>query len=527
MSRMTQLVLLVCALACSMAHASDMDSRFVNRLTVQKALDDAQDHLKRGNFRDAVQLLEKHIAHIEGNRAYLVALRDAYAGHVAQLKAGGNLVEAARYADRLSILQPPTDPGSQGERGVSTPRSDEQARPLPLPVPDRATPVPATLAQGPRMIALGKLEEKSPLDDPFSPTNRSGTSAASLVERGDRAFAAKDYETAARLFEEAEQRQAGCTAASCERWAYCKLFRVARAINGDGIPAGEDLEREIGEALRLSPKMEAFAGQLRASLREAIAGITVRHTPRLGNGWALTETANFRIFHATTEAVAEKAARLAEATRTAMARKWTGSVPPDWAPRCDVYLHPTIKGYTIAGGREGSPGHSSISLSEGKVSVRRVDLRLDDPNLFAATLQHETTHVVLAGHFGRHHVPRWSDEGIAVVSEGHERTVLHLRNLPTYRREGKLFRIETLLKLEDYPDAERIGPFYAQSVSLVQFLVRRKDAATLVGFIRDGLENGYERAIKTHYGIETFAELEQEWLQHVFGESVAKAGLTR
>jgi hypothetical protein len=219
--------------------------------------------------------------------------------------------------------------------------------------------------------------------------------------------------------------------------------------------------------------------------------------------------------------VAEKAARLAEATRAAMGRKWLGSVPTTWSPRCDIYLHPTIKGYTLAGGRDGSPGHSSISLPEGRVTLRRVDLRLDDPNMLTATLPHETTHVVLAGQFGKYHLPRWADEGMAVLSESRERVGQHVRNLPAFRREGKLFRLETLLKLEDYPDAERITPFYAQSVSLVEFLVAKKGAVTLTRFIRDGLEGGYEKALTTHYGFATFAELEQEWLQHAFGEAVA------
>jgi hypothetical protein len=503
-------VVLVCALVASAVRAGDPDQRFNNRLAVQKSLDDAQDHLKRGNYRDAVVLLEKHIAYIDGNRAYLIALRDAYAGYVAQLKASGDTAGATRYGDRLAILQPPPK------------NTDLAAAPLEAPAPEKPRTVPATLASGPKMVALGKVDEKAVPDDPFSPANRAvPAGTAGLVERADRAFADKKFESAARLYEEAEQGRPGAAASSHEFWAYCKLYLVNRAINGDGIPAGDDLEREISEAVRLSPKVEGWASQLRASMQEAVAGVTVKHTPRVGTGWAVAETANFRVFHATTEAVAEKAARLAEATRAAMGRKWLGTVPPTWSPRCDIYLHPTIKGYTLAGGRDGSPGHSSISLPEGRVTLRRVDLRLDDANVLTATLPHETTHVVLAGQFGKHHVPRWADEGMAVLSESRERVGLHVRNLPAFRREGKLLRVETLLKLEDYPDAERITPFYAQSVSLVEFLVAKKGPVTLTRFIRDGLEGGYEKALTTHYGFATFAELEQEWLQHAFGEAVA------
>ncbi|MGL4552354.1 MAG: hypothetical protein ACRC33_14335, partial [Gemmataceae bacterium] len=466
MPRATLCVVLVVGLLVCAARAAEPDQRILSRLAVQKALDDAQDHLKRGNYRDAVTLLEKHVAHIDGNRTYLVALRDAYAGHVAQLKATGDAAEAARYADRLAILQPP---GTAAELAGA---------PLNTPAPERATPVPAKLASGPKMLALGKVDDRAAApEDPFGPANRAApVGVAGVVERADRAFAAKDYEAAGRLYDQAADAAAG------ERWAYCKLFRVARAINGEGIPAGDELEREIGEAVRMCPKVEAWAGQLRATMRDAVAGVAVKHTARVGTGWAVAETANFRVFHATTEEAAEKAARLAEATRAAMGRKWLGAAPPAWTPRCDIYLHPTVKGYTLAGGRDGSPGHSSISLPDGRVTARRVDLRMDDPNVFGATLPHEATHVVLAGQFGKHHVPRWADEGMAVLSESRERVGQHVRNLPAFRREGKLFRVETMLKLEDYPDAERITPFYAQSVSLVEFLVAKKGAVTLTRF---------------------------------------------
>ena len=112
MPRATLRVVLVCALAVCAARAGDPDQRFNSRLAVQKALDDAQDHLKRGNYRDAVVLLEKHIAYIDGNRSYLVAMRDAYAGYVAQLKASVSTkvptsVTAAPFRPSLAVTGAP------------------------------------------------------------------------------------------------------------------------------------------------------------------------------------------------------------------------------------------------------------------------------------------------------------------------------------------------------------------------------------------------------------------------------------
>ncbi len=230
--------------------------------------------------------------------------------------------------------------------------------------------------------------------------------------------------------------------------------------------------------------LDGWAAKLLLQIKEAGSpAVEVKHTPREGNGWAKAETANFLVYHALTEEQAEKAVRIAEATRTTMTRKWFGEAATTWSPRCIVYLHPTVKGYT----REtpapaASPGHSTISLDAGRVVQRRIDLRCDDPNMFTSVLPHETTHVVLAGRFGVHHVPRWADEGMAVLSEPRERIELHLRNLPLHRREGTLFNVGELLRMAEYPEANRIGPFYAQGVSLVEFLCKKKDHATFTRF---------------------------------------------
>ncbi|MFQ3649022.1 MAG: hypothetical protein SNJ75_01720 [Gemmataceae bacterium] len=501
------------------------ERRIENQLAVQTALDASLEHVRRGNFRDAVLTLEKHLAHIDGNRRYLLTLRDAYIGYIGQLQQAGKSSEARIYQDRLAILSPPKSAEQKtpqrpapGERRSETPTS-----PIRPAATEKPAAVPAQLVHEPRRLALGKSNLDEPAGDPFSEANRAPPEGQNdLLVRADRAFAAKNYPEAARLYEEAEAAMPGCTNVAAERVAYCKLYRVARMISGEGIPIGDDLEHEIEEAVRLCPtKMKAFADQLREKMREAVADVSIRHTPRQGQGWALAETANFRIFHATTNEAAEKACRLAEATRAAMARKWLGSSLPTWTPRCDIYLHPTIKGYLVANGREGSPGHSSITLVEGRVTLRRIDLRMDDPNLFLSTLQHEATHVVLAGNVGNHHGPRWADEGIAVLSESRDRVQMHVRHLPQYRRDGKLFRVETLLKLPDYPDAARVPSFYAQSVSLCDFLARRKSPPTLTAFLRDGLQRGYEEALRTHYGIDSFAQLEEEWLKHAFGGNQA------
>jgi hypothetical protein len=129
-------------------------------------------------------------------------------------------------------------------------------------------------------------------------------------------------------------------------------------------------------------------------------------------------------------------------------------------------------------------------------------------------LPHETTHVVLAGMFGASHVPRWADEGIAVLSEPNEKIDQHRRNLLKHHGDGLLFGLKELMELENYPHPRRIGAFYAQSVVLVEFLTQQRNPKVFTDFVKDGLRHGYDSSLLRHYNM-TFTQLEQLWQQQV------------
>jgi tetratricopeptide (TPR) repeat protein len=476
--------------------ADDKARRAEIPLIVQATLREGRDLTQRGEYARAVEVLEKQLGLINGNREYLMALRDAYAGLIPQLQNSNRLDEMKTYQTRLTILEPVA-------RAPSMPR-DTTAR--------GSRPEPGISPEA---------------GDPFHPSNAAAPKKSSaLREQAEQAFEKKQYESAAGLFERAN-RQSPETVAGCrEEWGYCKLYAVAQTINRAGALQADELRREIRDAVGMAPKLKGWGDTLLERLTQPAApAVSVKHTPRVGNGWAKAETTNFRIFHATDEEAAEKIARVAEATRVNMTRKWFGEEATDWSPRCDVYVHPSGQGYAKATGAPATaPGHSTIKQENGRVLERRIDLRGDDPNLLVGVLPHEATHVVLAGRFGQHYVPRWADEGMAVLSEPRERINLHLRNLPKHQTEGTLFGVAELIRLNDYPEARRVGPFYAQSVSLVDFLCKKKDAATFATFLREALDSGYESSLRRHFGYASAADLDRDWKQYAFGEgAVASA----
>jgi tetratricopeptide (TPR) repeat protein len=489
---------LVAVLGAGLVLAGDERDRMRDALATQAALDQGLEHLQRGRFAEAVTVLEKRIALIDGNRRYLMALRDAYRGFVKQLEAEKRYPELKLYQGRLAILDSP----GQSDRPAATYRAVSRDDPA----------APARV------------------DDPFAESNRAGATnlgeqrAHRLVEQAEKAFEQKQYESAAQWYGQAHRLAPGSVADCRERWAYCRLYAAAQAVNRGTVEQLADLEHEVKAALALAPRLDGFAQKILKDLEEVSAArVAVKHTPRQGNSWAVAQTASIRVYHAGAEELAEKVVRIAETTRLLMTRKWFGEAAVDWSPGCTIYLHPTAQSYARAtGARTTDPGHSTYKQEGERVLERRIDLPADNPNLLTAVLPHEVTHIVLVGRFGRHYVPRWADEGMAVLSEPRARVNLHLANLPQHRRDGTLFTMRDLMAQDDYPkDRQRVTAFYAQCVSVVEFLCQKKGPATFARFLRAALDGGCEPALERHYGYHSFADLESDWKQHALDAAVA------
>ncbi len=127
-----------------------------------------------------------------------------------------------------------------------------------------------------------------------------------------------------------------------------------------------------------------------------------------------------------------------------------------------------------------------------------------------AALAHEMTHVVIADRFVEGPLPRWIDEGIAILADTREKRRGHTNNVRRTVAAGAHFRLAELLTLADYPPQGRWGAFYDQSAALVEFLVEQQGHAQFVAFVELSIEHGYDRALEEIYGCGV-GELERRW----------------
>jgi hypothetical protein len=537
-------VVLFTPLTPHLAAEPERDGTIPTVLAVQQALRSGRENIAAGQYGAAVHVLEQQLSRINGNREYLACLRDAYRGHIKDLRQAGRADESMTYLRRLEILDPgarldfPDTPNAAAPVAAS-PASQPAAAPVaasPAPQPAAAPaspPVPARLAADAPAPAVPPADAgnkgavvRGQAEDPFHPTNSKENPVQGLLTGADKAYREKQYRTAGRLYEQAHAADPASVAGRHDEWAYCKLFAVKEQFAAADGPGLDRLEAEVKAAIVLSPKLQEAGKQYLATIQSRRLGTAaaVRHLEQRVAGWSVAESDYFRIFHKQDRESAEKVVQVAERTRREMDHKWFGK-DTDWKLRCDLYLHPTAAEYSRATGKPASwTAHSSIKLEAGRVVQRKIDLRGDDPDLLSASLPHEATHAVLAGHFGLDLPPRWADEGMALLSEPPAKLDAYRRKLAEARRNRLLFSVRDLMTMEEYPEPARSFAFYCQSVSLTEFLVNQPGGPeAFVRFVNEALKKGYDSALQKTYNMD-MATLEQRWRAATFdGESTQAA----
>jgi len=557
------LALVAAATLAAQAQTED-DSRKINTLAVQQAMAAAQQHLREHQPKKAVDLLEEQLNRAGGNPGYLDLLRDAYCRFIRQMFLENQATVAQRYLQRLSILDPaearklsvPANPEpvkftALEKKKVEMPLPNfvaaqtPQAQAMPqaqaLPQAPAAPRPPQVIASAgePKPTARGKIEDAAA--DPFDLSNEQKPAgfdavqhATKLLALANQEFTQRRYKEARRYYEQACRADGRCAEMCRDSFAYCMLNDVVEHLNQPNLGGKSihDLQQDVQGAMNLAPRLQPTAQWLLGQINQRHSASTaatpgnlpeppvaMHHYGRNPQGWHVTETPHFRIFHNQQRDLVERVAAVAERTRVEMQRKWFASERCDWHDKCELVLHATAEEYSrLTGVPTASPGHSRIEHDPAtqRVIGRRLDLHVDNPSMLEAVLPHEATHCVLAGQFGPYQVPRWADEGMAVLSEPRDKVEQHRRNLLKAAQGGELFNLKELMELDNYPKQRQVGVFYAQSVSLVEYLVQQRGPTTLAEFVRDGLRQGYDAALRKHYGCD-FATLQQQWQTHALG----------
>lgn len=225
------------------------------------------------------------------------------------------------------------------------------------------------------------------------------------------------------------------------------------------------------------------------------------------------QSANFRVYSGKTQVAADLLTRLEE-YRQDLQSRWCGTPTRSWSPKCDIVIHDTPEAFRRQTGQ--SPemlAFSTLEIGQGRVWVRRIQIRGDLAEEFQAVLEHEVTHIVLADHFREYPIPRWLDEGAAVAEERSPRRSRLDDQLSEAIELGRQPSLHEVLSLAVFPsDRVRSDLLYAQSASFVDFLLSRQSHDTVVDFARYCRSTSPREALRRYFQFRDVQEAEQAWL---------------
>jgi Peptidase MA superfamily len=240
-------------------------------------------------------------------------------------------------------------------------------------------------------------------------------------------------------------------------------------------------------------------------------------TVRTSGAWTVVESANFRCWCQWDRMTEKDARQLAESCETWRQRLRTTWISEpdnaDWSPKCDVYVHPHRAAYNQSLNRPGdlSVGSTIMNFDQQRTVFRRIDVRADAGDWSNAALPHELTHVVLGERFGGRALPRWADEGIAMLSESADKHHVRLVSLQEILTKQQTLSMAELVATARLPQPHLRDAFYGQSLALSSLLIRKSTPARFADFLEESLLVGFDQALQHHYDLRGVSSLQREW----------------
>ncbi|MFH1888598.1 MAG: peptidase MA family metallohydrolase [Candidatus Omnitrophota bacterium] len=184
-----------------------------------------------------------------------------------------------------------------------------------------------------------------------------------------------------------------------------------------------------------------------------------------------------------------------------------------WDNRAKIYIHDDAKAYQAATGQP--------SWSAGCAIIQRKEIHTfgQAQAFFDETLPHEMGHIIFREFVGFYNpdIPTWLDEGVASYEEEELQSTAK-RLVKEAIAVNTFINLETLSKMSPHSigDTKRIALFYAEAVSIVDYLVREFGQDSFILFcqnLRD--KRDLERAIAYVYPFRNIRELDKSWQEYL------------
>jgi tetratricopeptide (TPR) repeat protein len=283
--------------------------------------------------------------------------------------------------------------------------------------------------------------------------------------------------------------------------------------------AAQSLARGLGRSWSGRATREQVK-ELHGELQKVLGGSALklnkpfqeRFTESDAGDWQKLESGRFVVYHHN-EGVAKLVLRSAEyyVDRTLSNLALPASVL--WKQKCPIYIYRNKTEYRANSGQaEWSGGVSSVRSRGGRLVKQKIMTYQTAPKLLNSVLPHELAHLVFMSSV--RYTQKWPlalHEGVAVYNELAFRRSYYRGVLRTHLRTETTYPTDKLLGMKKYPPKPDL--FYAQGLSLVQYLISARDRATFNQFAQGVNQSGLLGGLEKYYGFKSYAELDRHWLE--------------
>jgi hypothetical protein len=166
-------------------------------------------------------------------------------------------------------------------------------------------------------------------------------------------------------------------------------------------------------------------------------------------------------------------------------------------------------------GQLGAGGATTFSFDRGEVSGWNMNIQGTLERVLDSVLPHEVSHTIFACHF-RRPLPRWADEGAATLVEHETERMRQQQLVRQILNSNRPIPLRSLLSMTEYPtNMQDVMTLYAEGYALCDLLVQRGGRSRYLSFLTAGHKQGWDRALKSHYGFQSVDALESEWKEWI------------
>ncbi|MBF0490244.1 MAG: hypothetical protein HQL15_06440 [Candidatus Omnitrophica bacterium] len=189
-----------------------------------------------------------------------------------------------------------------------------------------------------------------------------------------------------------------------------------------------------------------------------------------------------------------------------------------WAveKRASIYIYSDADDYVKNGGQAGWSHGSAL------IATKTIKTYPSDEGFFDALLPHELGHIMLHEVVGKYaNIPLWFDEGVAMYQEK-AKHIGAQKIVQESLLNGQFISLTALSDMRLYSNSDQatVKLFYAESASIVNFMMTQLGEARFYKFCRELKENTrfVDALPKIYMHIENLEDLNKKWVEYLKGK---------